>query len=123
MISLTDLLMTINTLFIVGLCVHYFKNNYKIMDMETYNQVCDICEEYTAMVQEKEDLGECEGGFFRECLVEEDEEFDPEEEDPDEEEEDSVHSEPVKPEPSKKKRGRKAKTEDKKVASDRKVGF
>lgn len=120
MISLTDLLMTINTLFIVGLCVHYFKSNYKILDMETYNQVCDICEEYTAMVQEKEDLGECEG-FFRDCLVEEDdEEIDPEEE---EEEEDSVHSEPIKPEPSKKKRGRKAKKESRKVTSDRKVGF
>lgn len=105
MISLTDLLMTINTLFIVGLCVHYFKSHYTIIDMETYNQVCDICEEYTAMVQEKEDLGECEGGFFREYLEEE-----PEEDDEDLEEEDSVHSEPEeKEETLKKKRGRKAK--------------
>lgn len=117
MISLTDLLMTINTLFIVGLCIHYFKNNYKIMDMETYNQVCDICEEYTAIVQEKEQLDDGGEGFFRECLVEDDEEIDPDEEDPDEEEED------IKPETPKKKRGRKAKTEDRKVVSDKKVGF
>ena len=113
MISFTDLLMTINTLFIVGLCIHYFKSNYTIMDMETYNQVCDICEEYTAMVQEKEQMDDGGEGFFREYLEEDDEDF---EEDPDEEEEeeDSVHSEPVKPEPSKKKRGRKAsKTENK----------
>ncbi len=114
MISLTDLLMTINTLFIVGLCIHYFKNNYKIMDMETYNQVCDICEEYTAMVQESEEQAGGEGGFFREYLDEEPEEDD---EDLEEEEED------VKPLKTTKKRGRKAKTEDKKVASDRKVGF
>lgn len=100
MISLTDLLMTINSVFIIGLCVHYFRNNYKIMDMETYNQVCDICEEYTAMVQEKEDLGECEGGFFREFLEDESEEDDEDFE----EEEDK----------SKNKRGRKAKTEENK---------
>lgn len=103
MISLTDLLMVINTLFIIGLCIHYFKRNYKIMDMETYNQVCDICEEYTAMVQEQEDLGECEGGFFRECLVEDDEEDD----------EDLEEEEDKEEEPKKKKRGRK----------EKKVGF
>lgn len=120
MISFTDLLMTINTLFIVGLCIHYFKSNYTIMDMETYNQVCDICEEYTAMVQEKEQMDDGGEGFFREYLDDEfEDEDDPDVIDPDEEEED------VKPSKTTKKRGRKAKKEEenKKVASDRKVGF
>lgn len=108
MISLTDLLLGINSAFIIGLCVHYFKSNYTIMDMETYNNVCDICEEYTAMVQEKEQMDDGgSGGFFREYL---EEELDEDEEDPEEEEEDSKQEEAPK-----KKRGRKAKTENKKV--------
>lgn len=106
MISLTDLLMTINTLFIVGLCVHYFKSHYTIIDMETYNQVCDICEEYTAMAQEKEQMDDGGEGFFREYLEDE-----PEEEDEDFEEEEEN------------KAKKKSKKKCKKVTSDRKVGF
>ena len=85
MISLTDLLMTINSVFIIGLCVHYFKSNYKILDIETYNQVADICEEYTAMVEENQQLDDGGEGFFRECLEEDPEEEEYEEEEPEEE--------------------------------------
>lgn len=117
MIELTDLLLGINTAFIVGLCVHYFKSNYTIMDRETYNQVVDICEDYKILAEEKEQMDGGAEGFFREYLE------DDIEEDDDAEEED-VQSEPEEKETPKKKRGRKAsKEEDKKVVSDKKVGF
>lgn len=116
MIELTDLLLGINTAFIVGLCVHYFKSNYTIMDRETYNQVVDICEDYKILAEEKEQMDGGGEGFFREYLE------DDIEEDDDMEEEDNVNSEPEKEAP-KKKRGRKAKEKDREVTSDRKVGF
>lgn len=75
MISLTNLLLTINTIILVGGAIFYFKKNYVVLDMDQFNTISECIEEYNAMVEqaEKEEEASQElaggyGGFFTDCL-------------------------------------------------------
>ncbi len=74
MISLTNLLLAINTIILVGGAIFYFKKNYVILDMEQFNAISECIEEYNAMVEqaEKEEEASQERaggyGFFQEYL-------------------------------------------------------
>ena len=72
MINVIDLLVVLNSVILLGVCVVYFRKNYVIMDMDSYNTIID----YVEQTKNKEDeVPELEGGtgFFKE-YVEEDEE-------------------------------------------------
>lgn len=58
-IDLTTLLTGINTLILVGGCLFYFKKNYVIMDVETYNQIAEALDEVAAQQEASQEL---EGG-------------------------------------------------------------
>lgn len=69
MVNIVDLLCGINTIILVGICIVYFKKNYVIMDMDSYNTIVD----YVEQTKNKEDnVPELEGGtgFFREYVEE-----------------------------------------------------
>lgn len=71
MVNIFDLLCGINTIILVGMCIVYFKKNYVIMDMDSYNTIVD----YVEQTKNKEDeVPELEGGtgFFREYIEKED---------------------------------------------------
>ena len=71
MVNIIDLLCGINTIILVGMCIVYFKKNYVIMDMDSYNTIVD----YVEQTKNKEDeIPELEGGtgFFREYIDDED---------------------------------------------------
>lgn len=73
MINVMDLLVVLNSVILLGVCVVYFKKNYVIMDMDSYNTIVD----YVEQTKNKEDeVPELEGGtgFFREYIDEDDEE-------------------------------------------------
>lgn len=73
MVNIFDLLCGINTIILIGICIVYFKKNYVIMDMDSYNTIVD----YVEQIKNKEDeVPELEGGtgFFREYIDEDDEE-------------------------------------------------
>lgn len=74
MISLTNLLLAINTIILVGGAIFYFKKNYVVLDMEQFNAISECIEEYNAMIEqaEKEEEASQERaggyGFFQEYL-------------------------------------------------------
>lgn len=73
MINVMDLLVVLNSIILLGVCVVYFRKNYVIMDMDSYNTIVD----YVEQTKNKEDeVPELEGGtgFFREYLENEDDE-------------------------------------------------
>lgn len=81
MISLTNLLLAINTIILVGGAIFYFKKNYVVLDAEQFNAISECIEEYNAMVEqaEKEEEASQEraggyGSFFRDCIDEYEEE-------------------------------------------------
>lgn len=70
MVNIFDLLCGINTIILIGICIVYFKKNYVIMDMDSYNTIVD----YVEQTKNKEDeVPELEGGtgFFKEYIEEE----------------------------------------------------
>lgn len=74
----TILTLTIlNTVMIIGVSLFYFKNNFTIVDLETYNE---LARAYNEKVQEEEasqELAGGYGGYFKECL---DDDYEEEEE-------------------------------------------
>ena len=73
MVNIFDLLCGVNTIILLGICVVYFKKNYVIMDMDSYNTIVD----YVEQTKNKEDeVPELEGGtgFFKEYIDNEDDE-------------------------------------------------
>lgn len=73
MVNIFDLLCGINTIILLGICGVYFKKNYVIMDIDSYNTIVD----YVEQTKNKEDeVPELEGGtgFFREYIDDEDDE-------------------------------------------------
>ena len=72
MINVMDLLVVLNSIILLGVCVVYFRKNYVIMDMDSYNTIVD----YVEQTKNKEDeVPQLEGGtgFFREYIDEDDE--------------------------------------------------
>lgn len=77
MISLTDLLLVLNTTILIVGAVCYFKKNYVIMDTEQFNQVSDALEEYNKIVESSQELEGGEGvqvGFGADYLEDDNEE-------------------------------------------------
>lgn len=73
MINVMDLLVVLNSVILLGVCVVYFKKNYVIMDIDSYNTIVD----YVEQTKNKDDeVPELEGGtgFFREYIDNEDDE-------------------------------------------------
>lgn len=73
MVNIFDLLCGVNTIILLIICGVYFKKNYVIMDMDSYNTIVD----YVEQTKNKEDkVLELEGGtgFFREYIDDEDDE-------------------------------------------------
>lgn len=73
MVNIFDLLCGVNTIILIGICIAYFKKNYVVMDMDSYNTIID----YVEQTKKKEDeVPELEGGtgFFREYIDDEDDE-------------------------------------------------
>lgn len=73
MINVMDLLVVLNSIILLGVCVVYFRKNYVIMDMDSYNTIVD----YVEQTKNKEDeVPELEGGtgFFREYIENKDDE-------------------------------------------------
>lgn len=72
MINVMDLLVVLNSIILLGVCVVYFRKNYVIMDMDSYNTIVD----YVEQTKNKEDeVPELEGGtgFFKEYINEDEE--------------------------------------------------
>lgn len=77
MINLTDLLLAINTTILIGGVIFYFKKNYVIMDVETYNQIAEALDEVAAQQEANQELEGGTGvqvGFGADYLEENDEE-------------------------------------------------
>lgn len=73
MVNIFDLLCGINTIILIGICIVYFKKNYVVIDVDSYNSIVD----YVEQTKKKEDeVPELEGGtgFFREYIDDEDDE-------------------------------------------------
>ena len=69
MISIVELLCGVNTIILLSICVVYFKKNYVVMDMDSYNTIVD----YVEQTKNKEgETPELEGGtgFFKEYIEE-----------------------------------------------------
>ena len=69
MVNIFDLLCGVNTIILLSICVVYFKKNYVIMDVDSYNTIVD----YVEQTKNKEnEVPELEGGtgFFREYVEE-----------------------------------------------------
>lgn len=79
MISLTDLLLVLNTAILIGGSIIFFKRNYVIMDTEQFNQVAEALEEYNQMVESSQELEGGEGvqvGFGADYLEDDNEDED-----------------------------------------------
>ena len=77
-------LTVINIIALVLLAVGYFRGNYTIVDLETWNKLAHFYNEYSdgeGGIEVPEQAGGC--GFFREYI----DEFEEDDEEPDEEEE------------------------------------
>ena len=61
LVDLTTLLTGVNTLILVGGCLFYFKKNYVVMDIETYNQVAEALDEVAAQQEASQELAGGEG--------------------------------------------------------------
>ena len=72
---IVDMLLLFNTLCWIILGTIYFKKNYKIVDIETYQALMECAEEVARQTNEEE-VPELPGGsgFFREYIEEEEEE-------------------------------------------------
>lgn len=73
MVNIVDLLCGINTIILIGICIVYFKKNYVVMDVDSYNTIVD----YVEQTKNKDnEVPELEGGtgFFREYIDDEDDE-------------------------------------------------
>lgn len=58
MVNIVDLLCGVNTIILLGICGVYFKKNYVIMDVDSYNTIVD----YVEQTKKKEDeVPELEG--------------------------------------------------------------
>lgn len=71
-INLVELLTILNSIMLGGLLLYIFKQNFKIVDMETYNSMMEIVEEY-AEGQEKAGGTGVEVGFGADYLEDEEE--------------------------------------------------
>lgn len=76
MVNIFDLLCGVNTIILLGICGVYFKKNYVVMDIDSYNTLVDYVEQTK---NKEEEVPELEGGtgFFREYIdneLDEDEE-------------------------------------------------
>lgn len=70
MVNIFDLLCGVNTIILLSICGVYFKKNYVIMDIDSYNTIID----YVEQTKNKEDeVPELAGGngFFREYIEDE----------------------------------------------------
>lgn len=56
MISITTLLITIDTILLVIFGVLYFKKNYVIMSTEDYNTIAGAVEEYSKQIETNQEL-------------------------------------------------------------------
>ena len=77
MISLTNLLLSLNTLILVVGAVVYFKKNYVVMTSEEFNNVAEAIEEYNQMIESSQELAGGEGvqvGFGADYLEDDEEE-------------------------------------------------
>lgn len=77
MISLTNLLLSLNTLILIVGAVVYFKKNYVVMTSEEFNNVAEAIEEYNQMVESSQELAGGEGvqvGFGADYLEDDEEE-------------------------------------------------
>ena len=77
-------LTVINIIALILLAVGYFRGNYTIVDLETWNKLAHFYNEYSdgeGGIEVPEQAGGC--GFFREYI----DEFEEDDEEPDEEEE------------------------------------
>ena len=77
-------LTVINIIALILLAVGYFRGNYTIVDLETWNKLAHFYNEYSdgeGGIEVPEQAGGC--GFFREYI----DEFEEDEEEPDEEDE------------------------------------
>ena len=71
-VNLIEVLVILNTVMLTGLLLYIFKQNYKIVDTETYNSMMEIVEEY-AKGQEKAGGTGVEVGFGADYLEDEEE--------------------------------------------------
>lgn len=71
-VNLIEVLVILNTVMLAGLLLYIFKQNYKIVDTETYNSMMEIVEEY-AKGQEKAGGTGVEVGFGADYLEDEEE--------------------------------------------------
>lgn len=71
LIGLILILSFVNFIILIGICIFYFKKNYVVMDIESYN----ILEEFVKQHSE-EQVQELPGGngFFKEYIEEEEDE-------------------------------------------------
>lgn len=70
MVNIFDLLCGVNTIILLTICGVYFKKNYVIMDVDSYNTIID----YVEQTKNKDnEIPELPGGtgFFREYVEEE----------------------------------------------------
>lgn len=77
MISLTNLLLSLNTLILIVGAVVYFKKNYVVMTSEEFNNVAEAIEEYNQMIESSQELAGGEGvqvGFGADYLEDDEEE-------------------------------------------------
>lgn len=73
MVNIVDLLCGINTIILIGICIVYFKKNYVVMDVDSYNTIVDYVEQTKNKGNETPEL-EGGTGFFREYIDDEDDE-------------------------------------------------
>ena len=67
MVNIFDLLCGVNTIILIGMCILYFKKNYVVIDVDSYNTIID----YVEQTKNKEgETPELEGGtgFFKEYV-------------------------------------------------------
>lgn len=71
MIDVQLLLSFVNFIILFGICIFYFKKNYIVMDVESYNILEEFVKEHS-----QEEVQELSGGsgFFKEYVEEETEE-------------------------------------------------
>lgn len=70
---------TINAISLVLLGVGYFKSKFTIVDLETYNSMVEIVEEYAEM-KENENCGGGSGFFYDQLPIDEDDDLEEEQE-------------------------------------------
>lgn len=79
MIATILTLTILNTLMIIGVSLFYFKNNFTIVDLETYNELARAYNEKVKEEESTQELAGGYGGFFTEQLDNAEEEEEEEE--------------------------------------------